>query len=80
MPQYKIEFDKDTCIGTVYCVAVAEKFYEISDDGKPLLVGSSFNTQTNKYELYIHESDLEVNEDAAAGCPVEAIVITKLEN
>lgn len=78
MSSYKIEFDKDTCIGTVYCTAVAEQFFKISDDGKPELVGSTFNAQTGKYELIIDEKDLAVNEDAAAGCPVEAIVITKL--
>lgn len=79
MSSYKVEFDKDVCIGTLYCQVAAENFFKIGDDGKAELIGSLFNQKTGKFELIIDESAFAVNEDAADGCPVEAIIISKLE-
>ena len=79
MAKYKIEFDRELCIGALACTAVAENFWPTSDDGKVDLTGATYNEQTKKWELIIDEKDYEINKDAAEVCPVDAIVVTKIE-
>jgi len=79
MPKYKIEFDRELCIGAIACTAVAESFWPRSDDGKVDLTGSTYNEQTKKWELIIEEKDHEINKEAADVCPVDAIVIIKID-
>jgi ferredoxin len=79
MTKYKIEFDREVCIGALACTAVAENFWPRSEDGKVDLTGATFNEYTKKWELIIDENDFEINNDAAESCPVEAIKIIKLE-
>jgi ferredoxin len=80
MTKYKIEFDRELCIGAIACTAVAENFWPRADDGKVDLSGATYNEQTKKWELIIDEKDFEINKDAAEVCPVEAIKITKIED
>ena len=80
MPKYKIEFDRELCIGALACTAVAENFWPTSEDGKVDLTGATYNEETKKWELIIEEKDFEINKDAADVCPVDAIVITKIED
>src|SRR3989338_8369803 len=79
MPKYKIEFDREVCIGALACTAVAEHFWPRSEDGKVDLTGATYNEQTKKWELIIDEKDFQINQDAADSCPVEAIKLIKLE-
>lgn len=81
MAKYKIEFDRKNCIGAFACTAVAEKFWPHSETepGKVDLTDATFNEETGKWELIIEEEDLAVNEEAAEVCPVQVIVITKIE-
>ncbi len=79
MPKYKIEFDREVCIGALACTAVAEHFWPRSEDGKVDLTGAIYNEQTKKWELIIDDKDFQINHDAADSCPVEAIKIIKLE-
>ena len=79
MAKYKIEFDRELCIGALACTAVAEKFWPRAEDGKVDLSNATFNEQTKKWELIIKENDFEINKEAADVCPVDAIVIKKIE-
>jgi len=79
MTKYKIEFDREICIGALACNAVAEDFWPRSEDGKVDLTDATYNEKTKKWELIIEEKDYEINRDAADVCPVEAIIITKIE-
>lgn len=79
MQKYKIEFDRETCIGALACNAVAEDFWPRAKDGKVDLADASYNEQTKKWELIIDEKDFELNKDAADVCPVDAIKLTKIE-
>ena len=78
MAQYKIIFDKETCIGVLACVAAASKFW-IPEEKKVDLKNATYNEKTKKYELIIDEKDFAVNKEAADVCPVEAIKIEKIE-
>ena len=78
--KYKIEFDREACIGAAACVVSAPDFWKIVDDGKAnLLQGATFNEQTKKWELVIEEKDYHPNLEAEQGCPVMAIKVTKIE-
>jgi ferredoxin len=79
MAKYKIEFDREVCIGAVACTLVNEKFWPAADDGKVDLTGATYNEKTKKWELTIDEQDYPTNKEAEEVCPVVAIKITKIE-
>jgi len=76
--KYKIEYDREICIGTLACNSVTEFFWPRAKDSKVDLADGAYNEQTKKWELIIDEKDFEINKDAAEVCPVDAIVITKI--
>jgi ferredoxin len=78
MVKYKIEFDREACIGALACNAVSPKFWELAKDGKVDLKGAILNKETKKWELTIGEEDFKLNDDAAYSCPVHVIKITRL--
>ena len=78
MAKYKIELDRDVCIGTFSCTAAAEDFWLEGDDGMVNLTNAVYNEETEKWELVIDEKYLEQNREAEGGCPVDAIKITKI--
>jgi len=78
MSKYKIELDRDICIGTFSCTAAAEDFWSEGDDGMVNLINAVYNEETEKWELMIDENEFERNKNAEDGCPVDAIKITKI--
>ena len=50
MTKYKIEFDREICIGALACTAVAENFWPTSEDGKVDLTGATYNEETKKWD------------------------------
>lgn len=65
MPKFKVEIDKDGCIGCAACNAVYPDNFEMGDDGKAKVL---------KPEV----TDIGKNQEAADSCPVQVIKITKL--
>jgi len=50
MAKYKIEFDREACIGAAACVVSAPEFWKITDDGRAdLLKGAKYNETTKKW-------------------------------
>ncbi|HEX9664559.1 MAG TPA: ferredoxin [Patescibacteria group bacterium] len=80
MAKYKIEFDRQACIGALVCNLLSERFYLKADDGKVDLANAVYNEATKKWELIIDEADLKANKEAAESCPVDAIKVTKIED
>ena len=81
MAKYKVILDRDRCIGTASCMAVAHRFWDLQDDGKIMLINSKINEETNKWELIVEtEEDLMENQEAESVCPVSAIKVEKLED
>ena len=65
MAKYKIEFDRNACIGSAACAAVCSKNWKISDeDGKADVLIAE-----------IDDADLKCNLEAAKSCPVNVIHI-----
>ncbi len=80
MVKYKIEFDRETCIGVLACQVPAGQFYVSADDGKVDLKDSKLNEETGKWELIVEDLDGEMNMEAEKVCPVLAIKVIKLED
>lgn len=64
MAKYKIELDKETCIGCRACTVASDNFVEDGDKAKVV-----------KSEV----DSIGANQEAADGCPVSAIKVTKIE-
>lgn len=68
--RYKIEYDREGCIGAAACVAVCPENWRLEEDGK-----AGFNKGGLK------ESEFEINMEAARVCPVNVIhIIDKKTN
>ncbi len=79
MATYKITVDRETCIGAAACVAVAEQFWKLNEDGKVDILGGTKEKGNSVQSTMIEEKELEVNLEAAKSCPVNAIHIKNLE-
>lgn len=64
MAKYKIEVDRETCIGCGACTVACDNFVLDEDKARPV-----------KGEV----DEIGCNQEACDGCPVQAIKITKKE-
>jgi ferredoxin len=77
MGKYKIEYDRNGCIGAGVCAALCEKHWVMADDGKADLVEAQKEGELDVKE--IDEEDLQGNKEAAEGCPANVIHIINKE-
>jgi len=68
MADYKIQHDREGCIGCGACAAVCPDNWEMKPDGK---------SAPKKTE--ISEDEFECNNNAATGCPVNVIHLIDLK-
>jgi ferredoxin len=64
MVKYKVEIDKETCIGCGACTVACDNF--VNDGDKAKVVNEEVDT-------------IGANQEAADSCPVSAIKVTKIE-
>jgi len=64
---------KDTCIGCGACTVIADKIFQIGDDGLAEVINPT-KTETDKI-MEIVEEEKENVIDAAESCPTSAIEI-----
>lgn len=76
---YRIEFDRDSCIGSGACVASNADAWHIEPDGKATLKSAKFDAEKNTWVLEFDKEDLQRHTDTASVCPVNAIHIYKDE-
>lgn len=69
----KIILEREKCIGCGSCVALCQKYWELADDGKSHVKGSSVDPKTQKEELEVKK--IECAQEAANTCPVQCIHI-----
>ena len=76
--KYRIEFDREGCIGAAACVAVDSDNWTIVEDGKADLKDSKEDPKTHFFILDIDESELTKWKESAESCPVNVIHIVDL--
>ena len=77
--KYKIEYDREACIGIAACVAVDPENWVMVDDNKADLKDSRQDTKTKFFVKEIDESELKKWMDAAESCSVNVIHIVDLK-
>ena len=70
--KYRIEYDREGCIGAAACVAVDPERYVLNDDGKADLIEGE-QQEDGKWRYWITEDQLERAKEAAEACPVAVI-------
>ena len=78
MTKFVIEHDRPNCIGCGSCCVIADKFWELDDEGKSKLIKGT-RRENGKEMQEIEEKDLEVVKDAAESCPVTVIHLREKE-
>ncbi len=73
MTTWKVEYDRENCIGAGACVATNAEWWSIDQDGKATLKSASYNPDKKVWTLEIAESDVQKQMDAAGVCPVTVI-------
>lgn len=71
----KIIQEREKCIGCGSCIAVCPKYWQLEDDGKARLVGSTLDPKTGNHSLEVDKASC--NQEAADVCPVEIIKVIK---
>ena len=77
--KYRVELDREGCIGAAACVAVDPDNWTIVEDGKVDLKESKQDLSTKFFVRDIDESELQKWKEAAESCPVTVIHIVDLE-
>ena len=77
--KYRVELDREGCIGAAACVAVDPDNWQIVEDGKVDLKNSTQDNTTKLFVREIDESELAKWKEAAESCPVTVIHIVDLE-
>jgi ferredoxin len=73
--KWKVEFDRENCIGAGACVATNAEWWSIDQDGKATLKAASYDPDRKIWTLEIEESEVQKQMDAAGVCPVTVIHI-----
>ena len=80
MAKYKVKVDRELCIGAASCVAVAPDTFELDAEGKAVIKKKD-GSMTSDYVNYDDINDNEANiKNAAMSCPVNAIIITEVDD
>ncbi|EKD46243.1 MAG: hypothetical protein ACD_68C00073G0002 [uncultured bacterium] len=79
MAKYKVEYDREACIGALTCTVAFPEVFKIGDDKKADMAGSKKNG-SGQYEIEFPDDQLEKFKAAAEVCPVNVIHITNLDS
>jgi ferredoxin len=72
---WRVEYERDNCIGAGACVAANAEYWEIDADGKANLATAQFDQARNLWVLDLPEENVQKMRDAAGVCPVNVIHI-----
>ena len=81
--KFRIIHEKEVCIGCGACAAVCPSHWEMDDNGKSHVKGSTLKEQNEmgtpgvSVNEVLELDDIGANEEAAAVCPVNCIHVKK---
>lgn len=75
-----IEHHRRECIGCGACVAIHPRGWEMADDGKSHLIGSTKTENGNEQKTIADEQDEQLHKEAAESCPTSCIRLTSNES
>ena len=78
MPKWRIELQKDICIGCGACAIVEPKHWAMDGDKSRLKDAVAEQGANGAMEVKVVER-LDRNQDAADACPVPCIFVKKIE-
>jgi len=78
MAQYKIEFDANTCIGSVNCLSVAGELFGEDENKFTIMKDAKLNESTGKWELIVGEDLIQKARKAEDNCPTLAITVSEI--
>jgi len=73
MVKYRVEFDRENCIGAGACVATNADWWSIDQDGKATLKSAVFDEAKKMWVVELDDDDFQKHMDAAGVCPVTVI-------
>ena len=76
MPHFTIVLDREKCIGSATCQALAPQFWKLEKDGKINLIHGT-KRDDDTHERAIEQKDFKLAMESAQACPVNAIHIIK---
>ncbi|MCR4369011.1 MAG: ferredoxin [archaeon] len=80
MAKYKIEHQKEICIGCGACAAINPEDWVMEGDKSHLVGSAKAQTDSGPGEAKIvDESKMRQNQEAADACPVPCIFVKKIE-
>jgi len=71
--KYRIEFERDICIGAAACVTENPSFWSLEPDGKATAKGEDVKKKKQIVKVELTSKELEKHLLAAKSCPVNAI-------
>ena len=69
----KIQLEREKCIGDGSCQALCPKYFELREDGKAHIIGSTDNQGVDELDV----EKIECAESAVEACPAQCIHIIK---
>lgn len=80
MPQYKIEFDANNCIGSLNCMHVAGELFGEDENKFTILKNAKLNGKTGKWELIISDDLIGKVREAENNCPSLSITVSEIRS
>jgi len=79
--KYRIEYDREGCIGAGPCIALAPDFFAFDNESKMSIQHEKAEKSEKKESLVLelNEKELEYLKEAARVCPVTVIKLINLE-
>ncbi len=77
--RYRVEYDRDACIGIATCVTADSENWSMAEDNKADMKGGKQDQKTKFFIREIDESELLKWKEAAEACPVNVIHIIDLK-
>ncbi len=78
MPQYKIEFDANSCIGSMNCLTTSGDLFGEDENKFTILKNARLNESTGKWEVTVGDDLIQKARKAEGNCPSLSIKVSEI--